>query len=133
MPRTCKMQLRCEYSEVELAEKRDELSSVTIGAGEVEARKADAAKGFKDQLDALYSRGHVLAVQIKARGENREIDCAVELNNPTVGIKRIVRLDTGEFVQDEAMTAEERQIGLFEAEDIQKLYLQSDPRPEPGV
>lgn len=130
MPRTCKLQLRCEYSEQELAEKRDELSSVTIGAHEVEQRKADAAKEFKEQLDTLYSRGDVLAHQIKARGENREIDCVIELNKPTVGIKRIARLDTGEFVKDEAMTEEERQIGLFEAEDIQKIYLRPDPRPE---
>lgn len=107
--------LRCEYTDAELAEKRDELSNVVIGAQEVEKRKADAAKDFKENLDALYSRSNILAFQIKSRGENRAVECVIELNKPTNGLKTTVRLDTGELVTTEPMTDEERQDKLFES------------------
>lgn len=129
MPKKITLSLRCEYSDEELAEKRDEMSNVVLGAHEVEARKADAAKAFKEQLEALYSRLDVLARQVKNRGESRAVDCAVTLNKPTIGIKQIVRLDTGEFVKDELMTDDERQENLFvEADEIQKMYEQPDSR-----
>jgi hypothetical protein len=53
------------------------------------------------------------------------------MNRPVPGIKRISRLDTGEFVKDEPMTDEDRQQNLFtEVQDIEKLFLSTDPRPE---
>lgn len=118
MSKKREMSLRCEYTDVELAEKRDELSTVILGAVEVEKRKAGAAKEFKEMLDALYSRAGILAQQIKNRGENRETDCIVELHKPAEGMKTTIRLDTGEIVVTEPMTEEEKQEQLFPEEAI---------------
>lgn len=127
--RKVKIKLRCEYSESELNEKRDEISNVIIGAHEVETRKAETNKIFKEQLEALYSRRDVLAHQIKDRGESREVECAVELNKPVEGTKRIVRLDTGEFLRDEAMTDDERQMRIFdEIDSLEKSFSAPDER-----
>lgn len=67
--KTREINLRVEYSDPELAEKRDELSNVVLGAHEVESQKSAVNKGFKEQLEALYSRRDVLAHQIKARAK----------------------------------------------------------------
>lgn len=127
--------LRCEYTDLELDEKRDELSEAVIKAGEVEGTKADAAKHFKDQLDILYARSAELSQQIKARGEHRLVDCAVEMNKPNVGEKTVIRLDTGEMVEIKVMTDDERQeeieFGVEENRDIEKLINEAH-RPEDG-
>ena len=125
--------LKCEYSSVELDEKRDELSSVILGAHEVERRKADANKEYKESLEALYSRRDVLAFQIKSRNEIRPVECAIEFHKPVTGVKRIVRLDTGELVKDEPMTEEERQEKLFgEIDSLEKSFSAPDDREPPA-
>jgi hypothetical protein len=128
------IQLRCEYSDTELNDKRDELVSVIRGAHETEQERVATNKGYKEALEALYSRRDVLAAQIHERGENRLVECACQLNSPIVGVKRIVRLDTGEFIADEPMTDEERQEKLFE--DVSTIPFSPEPTtpestPEP--
>ena len=132
MAKRINVSLQCEYTPEELNEKRDELSATVIEANLVEGKKSDAAKAFKEELDALYSRTGILARQIKIRGEFRGVECAVEMNKPVTGVKRIVRLDTGELVKDEPMTYDERQDNLFgEIDEISAAFKAADPREEP--
>jgi hypothetical protein len=109
MKKKATLTLRCEYTDAELAFKRDELSTVIVRQAEVEQSKAAVNRGFKEELDGLYSRASELAHQIKARGESRDVECLVEFYKPNVGEKTIIRLDTGELVRVEVMTEDERQ------------------------
>src|SRR5262249_57706205 len=61
MKKKITLSLRCEYSDLELTEKRDELSTVICRQGEAEQRKAEVNREFKEELDALYSRPSHLA------------------------------------------------------------------------
>jgi len=135
MKKKITLPLRCEYSELELAEKRDELSTIIVRQGEVESRKADVNRGFKEELDGLYSRASELAHQIKARGQNRSVECVVEFHKPNVGEKTIIRLDTGEMVRVEVMTEEERQdeidFGVEENRMVQGLVDSVSPIDTP--
>ena len=76
-------------------------------------------------MDGLYAECSKLSYQIKKRAELRPVDCAVQMNNPRVGEKTIVRLDTGEMVKIEMMTDYERQeeidFGLEENRAIENL------------
>jgi hypothetical protein len=125
--------LRVEFSDEELANKRDELATVIIGAHTVEEEKAIANKGYKEALEALYSRRDVLAHQIKAKGEHRPVQCAVDLNTPSTGIKRVTRMDTGELVEEVPMTDDERQGNLID--ELERLAstapTQAPVEPEP--
>lgn len=127
--------LRCEYSDEELAERRDELSNTIIESAQVEDKKSDANKHFKEILDGLYSQSAKIAYQIKDRGEDRPVECAVEMNNPNVGEKTFIRLDTGEVFRTESMSEEERQeeieFDLDAARDIQKLVEDAHNKNEP--
>ena len=109
MKKKATLTLRCEYTDAELAFKRDELSTVIVRQSEVELRRSEVNRGFKEELDGLYSRASELAHQIKARGESHGVECVVEFHKPNVGEKTIIRLDTGELVRTEVMTEEERQ------------------------
>jgi hypothetical protein len=136
MKRKMTLELRCEYTDEELALKRDELSTVIVHQGAVELRKAEVNRGFKEELDGLYSRANELAHQIKKRGENRAVECLVEFHQPNVGEKTIIRLDTGEQVRVEPMTEDERQeeieFDLSDSKyDIAKLIESANDVPPP--
>jgi hypothetical protein len=109
MKKKMTLSLRCDYTDTELGLKRDELSCVILRQGDVEQRKAEVNREFKQELDGLYSRASELAHQIKARGQDRAVECVVEFHKPNIGEKTIIRLDTGEMVRVEVMTEEERQ------------------------
>jgi hypothetical protein len=135
MKKRITLSLRCEYSDLELAEKRDELSTVICRQGEVEQRKAAVNREFKEELDGLYSRASELAHQIKARGQDRPVECVTEFHKPNIGEKTVIRLDTGEMVRVEVMTDEERQdkidFGLEENRMVQGLIDSVSPIDTP--
>lgn len=101
--------LACQYSDAELAEKRDALADVILAIDKVENRKSEAAKAFKEELDGMYAQSGRLAHQIRAREEQRMVDCICEMNKPNVGEKTTIRIDTGEMLKVEVMTDDERQ------------------------
>jgi len=101
--------LPCYYSADELSEKSNRLADVILAIGEIEIRKSNAAKAYKEELEGLYSESGKLSHQIKDRKELRAVDCVCEMNTPNVGEKTIIRMDTGEIVRVEPMTEDERQ------------------------
>jgi hypothetical protein len=135
MKKRITLSLRCEYSDLELAEKRDELSTVICRQGEVEQRKAAINREFKEELDGLYSRASELAHQIKARSQDRAVECVTEFHKPNIGEKTVIRLDTGEMVRVEVMTDEERQdeidFGIEETRLVQGLVDSVSPIDTP--
>jgi hypothetical protein len=129
------LNLDCSYSDDELAQKRDALADSTLAVGIVEIDKANSAKAFKEQMDALYGECIRLSNQIKKRAEMRPVECIVKMNDPRVGEKTVIRLDTGEMVKIELMTDSERQEEIdFDLEgnrSIERLITDAHKPDEP--
>jgi hypothetical protein len=75
-------------------------------------------KGFSEELKGLRGEIRKLSGIIRRKQENRPVICYVEFHSPVVGTKRISRKDTGEFVRDEAMSAQECQTTIFDKSSV---------------
>lgn len=114
-------ELLCDLTPEELLLRGQALSAAAEDYARVEGDKKSAMAGFKEQLDDLRMSIARLSGVIRAKAEARLVECAVEYHSPVQATKRITRLDTGEFVRDEPMTALECQSHLFDAaEDASK-------------
>jgi hypothetical protein len=123
--------LFCEFTDAELEQKGQELSTTMLKYDEVEAAKKVATAEFTDEMKGLRGSMRGLSQAIRKRGEVRPVDCKVVFHVPEIGIKRTVRLDTGEVVREEAMSTDERQENLFgEVSDLERLY-GNGPNDEP--
>ena len=91
-----------------------QLAGVAESYDEVEERKADVAKDFKEQLQNLRGEIRRLARLVRTKKEKRTVSCGIAFHTPAVGAKTIVRIDTGEIVREEPMTEVEMQERLFE-------------------
>jgi hypothetical protein len=106
--------LVCDLDDDELRERGNTLSSTALEYDKVEAEKKDVMKGFSESLKSLRGEIRKLSGIIRRKQETRPVLCFVEFHSPVVGTKRISRKDTGEFVRDEAMSAQECQANMFE-------------------
>jgi hypothetical protein len=101
--------LRYEFSQTELTEFSKSLAREVQDIASLELAKKEAMTGFAAQIEARKSEINKLARNISNRHEYRNIDCAVEFHKPNTGWKQIVRKDTGEIVEECAMTTTEMQ------------------------
>ncbi len=108
--------LWCDLDDAELLVRGQMVSDVALQYEVVEKQKKDATKAFAEQLSELRSTRLALSQAIKDKREKRMVECAVDYHSPASGMKRFTRLDTGEFVRDEPMTANEMQQNLFAAD-----------------
>jgi hypothetical protein len=123
--------LPVEFTQDELDEKREQLSSTVLKYDDVEDEKKRIAKGYTEQLQGLRGDMRRLSKDIRRKNENRTVDCVARFHDPTPGMKTIVRLDTGEVVRTEGMSHDERQENMFDdVEDIERMYRAEDARPE---
>lgn len=114
MPKQIELKLLCDLIEDEVRMKAQEVGVTIAEYDRVESAKKLANKEYNEQLDGLRQRTRQLSQEITSRTEMRMVPCVVQMHTPQVGIKRIVRLDTGELVREELMTDEERQQKFFE-------------------
>lgn len=105
--------LFCDFTAEELEQKGQELSSAMLHYDDVESKKKEATTTFGDELKSIRGQMRGLSNAIRKKGETRPVECVVNFNNPVIGLKRIVRADTGELVREEPMTSTERQQNLF--------------------
>jgi hypothetical protein len=77
------------------------------------SERTSAMKTFKERLVGLNEQQRKLAVIIRERSEPRMVSCMVLFHTPCEGIKRVIRMDTGEVVREETMTNSEKQLNLF--------------------
>ena len=117
------MDLACELSIDELQERAQKMSSAMIEYDELEDRKKSTAKNLADEMASLRDQMRLHSVAIRRKSEIRPTVCYVRFHVPEMGMKRIVRKDTGEVVRDEVMTYEERQANLFDdLREIEGMY-----------
>jgi hypothetical protein len=123
--------LPCDFTGEELEQKGQDMSATMLEYDDVEERKKVSAKEFSEQMKELRGRMRSLSKQIRRKGEERAVECGVQMHNPTVGFKTIVRLDTGEIVKTEPMTDEERQDNLFEeTTQLERMFTTPDTREQ---
>jgi len=111
--------LRYEFSETELQEFSKALAREVQDMASLEHEKKEAMAGFTAQIEARKSDIGKLARNISNRHEYRNIDCTVNFHKPNTGSKQVARKDTGEIVEECAMTTQEMQ-----------EQLPFDPKPE---
>ena len=114
-----------------MEEKRDEIRSLPVkltqeeylekGAAlarqqqvktETEEQAKSAAAGFKDKISIAQTTINILARDISNGYEYKDVDCVWDYDY-TSGIKTLWRLDTGEVVKKENISASERQNALM--------------------
>jgi DNA segregation ATPase FtsK/SpoIIIE-like protein len=113
MSKEIMLELWCELDDAEMLVRGQMLGAVVAEFELVEVQKSDAMKGFTEQLKGLSQQRSKLGGIIRRKAETRMVNCDVQFHAPVPGTKRITRLDTGEFVRDEPMTAAEHQGNLF--------------------
>lgn len=84
----------------------DQLAEVLRLAEEVEEQRAAQAKVSKERLDNLYGQAAALGRSIR-EGDSADVECREELYFQANAV-RVFRVDTGEQLEERAMTAEER-------------------------
>lgn len=113
------LDLVCELGDDELRVRGTSMSAAMLRYDEVELAKKEPSKDFAEEMKALRGQMRSLSKAIRSKSEVRPVQCGLQFHKPQVGMKRIVRMDTGEIVRDEVMSLDERQNNLFE--DIQEL------------
>jgi hypothetical protein len=101
--------LRYEFSPQELKEFSESLAREVQEMSSLELAKKESVTGFTAQIEARRSEINKYARHISNRHEYRNVDCAVDFHKPNTGWKTITRKDTGEVVENVAMTTEEMQ------------------------
>ena len=108
---TFKHPVRTKVSAEELQPQIDELKEARLKLAMLDSAKKRASKAVKDHRDLIEE----LTANVCASTITTEVECferKVWENNTL----EIVRADTGEVVEERAMTAEERQADLFDQE-----------------
>lgn len=112
----CKEFLKHDFTQDEILEKGTELARINAEKNGIENEKKAVTSSFKAKIDAKDAEIQELSNHINNGFEHRYVQCRVQYNDPNTGYKTIVRLDTGEIVRKESMTAEELQL-KFELQD----------------
>jgi hypothetical protein len=102
-----------DFTELELLAKGQELSARVHEFASTETDKKASADAFKTKLEVLDYEIQQLSREIRSKGAQVPTPCVVRFHEPKTGWKQTVRLDSGEIVREEAMTAEESQENLF--------------------
>jgi hypothetical protein len=92
----------------ELREKGEKLAELIGQAEALKTEAKDRAKDYRDQLEILSEETGHLASIVRAKAEDRDVECRVEKNFDR-GVVETFRNDTGETVSTETLTEEERQ------------------------
>lgn len=126
------LQLPCTLTEHELSSRSMMLVESIGRVDEVNAARSEAMKSFKDTLTGLEERQRELAKAIRTGIEDRMVACLAQFHTPVEATKRILRLDTGEVVREEAMSSAECQLHMFDSKVEFEKYMSSQADPPPG-
>lgn len=104
-----KRHLRCEFTDKERLELARQLGEKNTELRRVDADKKRVAKDYGAQTSKIETEIGSLSDKVTSGYELREVECHEFFNQPKVGMKRVVRLDTLEEVGVESMSMEEKQ------------------------
>jgi hypothetical protein len=107
--------LRYPFTEDETKEIAKQLAPSVTSKTRAEEEQKSAQAQFKQRIELEVTQIQRLSNNINMGWEMREIECVVEFHKPRQGVKRIIRLDTGEIVREQQMSGGELQEKLFPA------------------
>jgi hypothetical protein len=123
--------LKVDLTQDELRAKLEEHLDSCDELREAEEAKKVAMRQHNEIIKRLKAQECKLAAVCAQRWENRDVECIVEFHQPVVGMKRIVRTDTGEVVEEMQMSDLERQENLFEEKAQFEEVVCDVPPPNP--
>ncbi len=132
MGKRIELELPCTLSEEEMQSRSMMLVETVAHKDETARAKRDAAKEYGDQLVALDEKQRQLAGVLKTGIERRMVGCQVLFHTPAEATKRIVRMDTGEVVKEEAMTPAECQMHMFAAYSAFEEFMKEEAEQKDG-
>lgn len=103
--------LPCALTPTEMDQRRDRLAMLHQEKDQLEQEKSDAAKAFNDKLKTMETEMSQLAREIREKAEYRDIEVkwVRDFNQKT---KDLIRADTGEVVDSEALGPDEMQVEM---------------------
>lgn len=118
LAKTTNRYLKHTFSQDELNAFRDTLASTICELSQLEDEKKTVTSQFAARINEKKATSNMAAQNIRNGYEFRDIDCDVTYDTKR-RMKLISRKDTGEFIEDLPMTADELQCSLpgFEFED----------------
>jgi len=124
-PRTVKIKqkLKVDLTDAEMKGMSNELVDEINTSREVEAEKKAVVSTYKSKLDSCTARIGELTNTLRNGYEFRDVECELQYHEPAVGLKRVIRLDTLEVVDQKDMTDDECQ---------EVLPLSEEEEPEEG-
>lgn len=140
-PRTQKTSryLRHDYTDQEMKDLSKHLNAALKEKKSLESTKKSVMSDYKARIDYKTAELDSISLQCSQGWEDRDTECTVYFNTPKTGMKRVVRDDSGEIVEELAMTKQEMQEVLpFPDPDAPKeepkgptLVTQPAPTPAP--
>jgi len=128
------LELPCTLTDEEVQSRGRMLGETIWAIDNTNAARTAAMKGFKERLVGLNEQQRKLAKIIGNRVETRMVRCVSLFHVPCEGMKRVVRMDTGEVVREEPMTDSEKQLNLFAAQMDFERFMEGQgldqPQPE---
>jgi hypothetical protein len=124
------LELYCNLTDDEVQSRGLMLVEAITERDQVDAARREAAKQYRDKLVGLDERQRKLGRVIRERAESRMVQCVVQFHTPVEATKRIVRLDTGEVVREEAMTQGECQLNMFASIGELERLMETEAAPE---
>jgi hypothetical protein len=123
--------LPVDLREDELFSAGTQLAEETTELQSIEDEKAASAKEFSDKIKATRSNMARLATMIETKQENRSVPCEIVMHSPVKGLKSIVRLDTGETVDEMDMTDRDKE--AFQLSLQVPMFPSDKPAEDPKV
>lgn len=128
-------ELMCALSDEEVQSRGRLLGETVTQIDDTNAARSSAMKEFKERLTGLNEQQRKLARVIRDRSEKRMVTCLIKFHAPMEGMKRTVRMDTGEVIGEEPMTDGEKQMHLFAGQQDFERFMKDqgvdkDPEPE---
>jgi hypothetical protein len=106
-----KVRRRMALSEPERASYADEMAELSGKITSAKNRKKAAMEAFKEEIDGLAGQLSDIAMRIR-QGDERDVDVEIESNYRNNTYRRTV-VETGEIIEERALTPEERQEQLM--------------------
>jgi hypothetical protein len=136
IPDTISKSLLCKLTDEQRKDFGIKLATTLEEVQRVEEEKKRNADHYKDRIGGLQATADELRRKVSTGQEWRDVECTVEFDDPTPGIKSVVRIDNGEVVETKAMTDADKQFVLdldaTAADPLDYAIVDIDATPEPA-
>lgn len=109
--------LRCELTDDEVADRAQDLATLTVELDAAESEKAAVSKRLGARVAELREKLNGKARIVRERAEWRDVDVR-DVPDYERGVMESIRLDTGVRVRVRALTPEERQLRIDRPADL---------------